>query len=308
MKAATITVLLMATCLFSEGADRKQRKQRDYPLAIEVVETQSVENAHDLARVKASDGNLYTISCPGVTGLLLGLVGDPHCWDVTLVPGTIYRARWNRGDLTVSVSADDKSGARLREATFTVDRSNKMTSDEMLNCRVCVIDAPAKGNGPAVSQNAPQQVPPAASAAAAQREDSWDTLASASEAWKAGLNCGEHMNFMQCRAQVEAAKPALEQVHLEWQKLKNSAQQQAADPGTSRECQVIANDALARFDHYLLIQDKLVAMFESVDPNALNAQSTWNAASAKYQQLRHEESQLGDFSHLGETLQTACPE
>jgi len=136
MRIALIAVLLASSCLVCEAADKQ--KQKDYPLALEIFETRSGESAHDLTLAKASDGNLYAISCPAPGGGIVGMLTDPHCSDVAMVPGSTYRARWNRGQLKVLIPPD-KSGGRQREATFTVLHSKKMTAEEMESCKVCVL-------------------------------------------------------------------------------------------------------------------------------------------------------------------------
>ncbi len=98
-------MLLAAAFVLAEGADK--HSQRDYPLALEVSETQSAEKAHDVSLAKSSDGNMYVISCADRSGAsrfraaVKTLEGEkdaataatvPDCDGVTLVPGFVYRA------------------------------------------------------------------------------------------------------------------------------------------------------------------------------------------------------------------------
>jgi len=139
VKAGTTVLLILATTLFVEGSDRQ--KATDYPLALEVHETESAGTFHDVSLVEASDGNIYSIACPVAGGGLVGMLTNPRCDDVTLVPGTVYRARWQKGNLRILITDNDRQGSakKSREATFTVVGSKKMSTEESSRCKVCVL-------------------------------------------------------------------------------------------------------------------------------------------------------------------------
>jgi len=146
--------LLVATAfVFAEGADR--RNQKDYSLALEVSETQSAEKAHDVSIAKSSDGNIYVISCADRSGAsrlrsaAKSLEGEkdaaaaaavPDCGGLTLVPGVVYRARWQKGNLKILVQSSGQGAEqKAKEATFTVIRAQRMTVQETQDCKACAL-------------------------------------------------------------------------------------------------------------------------------------------------------------------------
>lgn len=153
MKAGTIATLLAAAFGFAEGADK--HNQKDYSLALEVSETQSAEKAHDVSIAKSSDGNMYVISCADRSGgsrfraAVKTLEGEkdaaataavPDCGGLTLVPGFVYRARWQKGNLKILVQGPGQDAEpKAKEATFTVIRAQKMTVQETQDCKACVL-------------------------------------------------------------------------------------------------------------------------------------------------------------------------
>jgi hypothetical protein len=132
MKTAILLILVLAISVFAEATDKRKAKQDDYPLAIDIVGTSTVENAHDAVVVKGSDGNLYSIFCPDEPGWINDI---HHCINITLVPGNVYRARWHKGNMEILVS----EGSKAKEGTFVVIRSQKMTADQIQDCKVCVV-------------------------------------------------------------------------------------------------------------------------------------------------------------------------
>jgi hypothetical protein len=93
-----------------------KHNQKDYSLALEVYETQSADKPHDVSTAKASDGNMYVISCADRSGAsrfraaVKTLEGEkdaataatvPDCGGLTLIPGVVYRARWQKGSLKI---------------------------------------------------------------------------------------------------------------------------------------------------------------------------------------------------------------
>jgi hypothetical protein len=60
------------------------------------------------------------------------------CGGVTLVPGVAYRARWYKGQLKILVPGTG-GGEKLKESTYTIVRSQKMTVDEERDCKACVL-------------------------------------------------------------------------------------------------------------------------------------------------------------------------
>jgi hypothetical protein len=153
-RAGAIAILLAAAFVLAEGADK--HNQKDYSLALEVSETQSAEKAHDVSLAKSSDGNMYVISCADRSGgsrfraAVKSLEGEkdaaaaaavPDCGGLTLVPGVVYRARWQKGNLKILFQEPGQDvGAKTKEATFTVIRAQKkMTVQETQDCKVCVL-------------------------------------------------------------------------------------------------------------------------------------------------------------------------
>jgi hypothetical protein len=152
-KTGAIAMLLAVAFVFAGGADK--HSQKDYSLALEVSETQSAEKAHDVSLVKSSDGNMYVISCADRSGAsrfrasVKTLEGEkdaaaaatvPDCGGLTLVPGFVYRARWQKGNLKILVQEPGQSaGPKAKEATFTVVRAQKMTVQDTQDCKACVL-------------------------------------------------------------------------------------------------------------------------------------------------------------------------
>ncbi|MGA8492534.1 MAG: hypothetical protein WB711_19060 [Terriglobales bacterium] len=146
-------VMLAAASVFGAGADK--HSQTDYSLALEVSETQSQERAHDVSIAKASDGNMYVISCADRSGAsrfraaVKTLEGEkdaaaaatvPDCGGLTLVPGVVYRARWQKGNLKILVQEPGQdAGSKAKEATFTVIRAQKMTVKDAGDCKACIL-------------------------------------------------------------------------------------------------------------------------------------------------------------------------
>ena len=132
-----------------------KHNQKDYSLALEVYETQSADKPHDVSTAKASDGNMYVISCADRSGAsrfraaVKTLEGEkdaataatvPDCGGLTLVPGVVYRARWQKGSLKILVQGPEQDAeAKTKEATFTVIRAQKMTTQERHDCKACVL-------------------------------------------------------------------------------------------------------------------------------------------------------------------------
>jgi hypothetical protein len=152
-RTGAIAMLLATAFVFAEGADK--HNQKDYSLALEVYETQSADKPHDVSTAKASDGNMYVISCADRSGAsrfraaVKTLEGEkdaataatvPDCGGLTLVPRVVYRARWQKGSLKILVQGPGQDAeAKAREATFTVIRAQKMTTQERQDCKACVL-------------------------------------------------------------------------------------------------------------------------------------------------------------------------
>lgn len=151
MKTVFNAILVASLAIAAAANDKNGPK--DYPLALEVYGTQSVNNPHDTSVAKASDGNMYVIACADRSGAsrfraaVKAMENEkdaaaeakvPDCGGVTLVPGVPYRARWNKGELKILVSSTDGK-SKPKESTYTVIRSQKMTVDEMQDCKACVL-------------------------------------------------------------------------------------------------------------------------------------------------------------------------
>jgi hypothetical protein len=152
-KTGAIAMLLVVAFVFAKGTDKYN--QKDYSLALEVSETQSAEKAHDVSLVKSSDGNMYVISCADRSGAsrfraaVKTLEGEkdaaaaatvPDCGGLTLVPGFVYRARWQKGNLKILVQEPGQNaGPKAKEAAFTVIRAQKMTVKDTQDCKACVL-------------------------------------------------------------------------------------------------------------------------------------------------------------------------
>ena len=153
-KTISLAVMAIIVCMASTvWADK--HSQKDYSLALEVSETQSKEKAHDVSLVKSSDGNMYVISCADRSGAskfrgaVKTLEGDkdaaaaatvPDCGGLTLIPGVVYRARWQKGNLRILVPESGQDAAsKAKDATFTVIRAQKMTAQETQDCKVCIL-------------------------------------------------------------------------------------------------------------------------------------------------------------------------
>ncbi len=127
------------------------------------------------------------------------------------------------------------------------------------------------------------------------------------DTWKSACT-SEHIAFKECRAQVLAAKPALDGMHLEWQQFKAALVRERSASITPEDCRVAADQAIPIFDRYLSIQDELLAMYESVDPDSANAQSTWTAANARYLELqKQEQTSLADMNKVLPRVTGSCP-
>jgi len=153
-KTFSLAVMAIIVCMASAGwADK--HNQKDYSLALEVSETQSKEKAHDVSLAKSSDGNMYVISCADrsgasrLRGAVKTLEGDkdaaaaatvPDCGGLILVPGVVYRARWEKGNLKILVQEPGQDAAsKAREAAFTVIRAQKMTVKDAEDCKACIL-------------------------------------------------------------------------------------------------------------------------------------------------------------------------
>jgi hypothetical protein len=127
-------------------------------------------------------------------------------------------------------------------------------------------------------------------------------FSSALDTWKSACSA-ESINFRECRAQVEGAKPALDEMHLQWQAIKDSVRE---GPPASASCRDAWTQMLDSADRYLSVQDKLYTMYESVDPTSPNAASAWAAANADYQVLQKQDQDGLEGVHRAAQRFTAC--
>lgn len=121
-------------------------------------------------------------------------------------------------------------------------------------------------------------------------------LTSALDTWKAACTT-EHILFAECRAEVMAAKPSLDEMHLQWTKAKSIIERKKAKSGVPRECIDAVEQAVGSFDQYLSIEDGLYSLYVSVDPTSPNVKGSWKTTNAKYEDLIEQEGSVIDEFH-----------
>ena len=122
-------------------------------------------------------------------------------------------------------------------------------------------------------------------------------LTTALDTWKAACTA-EHILFAQCRAQVMAAKPALDEMHLQWGEAKGIIEaKKTTKRDTPRECIDAVEQAVESFDEYLSIEDSIFSLYVAVDPKSPKVKSSWEDANAKYKDLVEREDAAIDAFH-----------
>jgi serine protease Do len=133
-------------------------------------------------------------------------------------------------------------------------------------------------------------------------DDCLSRLTSARERWESLTN-NDGLPFKQWQAQVLRAKPALDQMHAEWQTIRNTIERYPVP----QQCRIAADRFVVAFDRYLSVQDKLFAVYVSVDPEAPDAQRAWASANADYQELlKQQEVVLEDLNTKGPAMTAGC--
>lgn len=134
--------------------------------------------------------------------------------------------------------------------------------------------------------------------------DESSLIGKALDTWLGASNCEGIQSFSQCRERVLAGSASLQNVESYWRDVKKELF--SIDEHYTQKCTAATSQAVATGDKYLLIQDEILAIYQSIDPKASDAESKWEQGNQSFLELQGEEAKLPSLSASVAAIHNEC--